>query len=105
MLAVQEQTGARIVFGPSYGGLIALEAARTSQVFSDVVVYELGVSIAGSIPIAWMHPYRERLKADDPRGAFAAMVKSAGGAPPAVERMPLWYIKLILRLIIRGEHW
>jgi len=105
LLAVQERTGAKIVFGHSYGGLIALEAARSSQVFSDVVVYEPGVSIAGSIPLGWMQPYRERLLAGDPRGAFAAMVQGAGGAPPAVERMPLWYIKLVLRLFIRGQHW
>jgi pimeloyl-ACP methyl ester carboxylesterase len=105
LLAVQEQTGARIVFGHSYGGLIALEAARGSRVFSDVVVYEPGVSIAGSIPLAWMRPYRERLSSGDGRGAFAAMIKGAGGAPRAVERMPLWYVKFILRLAIRGEHW
>lgn len=105
LLAVQEQTGARIVFGHSYGGLIALEAARGSQVFSDVVVYEPGVSIGGSIPLRWMQPYRERLVAGDPRGAFAAVVKGAGGAPPPVERMPLWYIRLVLRLAIRGQHW
>src|SRR5947208_3199986 len=43
VFAVQARTGAAIVFGHSYGGLIALEAARRSTVFSDVVVYEPGV--------------------------------------------------------------
>ena len=105
LLAVQAQTGATIVFGHSYGGLIALEAARRSPVFSDVVVYEPGVSIAGSIPLGWMKLYRERLTADDPRGAFAAMVRGAGGAPPALERMPLWYVKLILRVFIKQQQW
>jgi pimeloyl-ACP methyl ester carboxylesterase len=105
LLAVQARTGATIVFGHSYGGLIALEAARCSAVFSDVVVYEPGVSIAGSIPLGWMDPYRERLAAGDPRGAFAAMVRGAGGAPPALERMPLWYVKLMLRLFIKQQQW
>jgi pimeloyl-ACP methyl ester carboxylesterase len=105
LLAVQAQTRATIVFGHSYGGLIALEAARRSAVFSDVVVYEPGVSIAGSIPLGWMDLYRERLAAGDPRGAFAAMVRGAGGAPPALARTPLWYFKLILRLFIRQEQW
>ena len=50
LLAVQAQTGATAVFGHSYGGLIALEAARASSVFSDVIAYEPGVSIGGSIP-------------------------------------------------------
>ena len=105
LFAVQAQTGATIVFGHSYGGLIALEAARRSTVFSDVVVYEPGVSIAGSIPLGWIARYRALLAAGDARGAFAAMVRGAGGAPPALERMPLWYVKLMLRLFIRGARW
>lgn len=100
LFAVQAQTDARVVFGHSYGGLIALEAARRSSVFSDVVVYEPGVSVAGSIPLGWIARYRALLAAGDRRGAFAAMVREAGGAPPALERMPLWYVKLMLRLFM-----
>jgi pimeloyl-ACP methyl ester carboxylesterase len=103
--AVQAQTGATIVFGHSYGGLIALEAARRSSVFSDVIVYEPCVSVAGSIPLGWIPHYRALLAAGDRRGAFAAMVRGAGGAPRALERMPLWYLKLMLRLFIRRERW
>jgi pimeloyl-ACP methyl ester carboxylesterase len=105
VFAVQTQTDATIVFGHSYGGLIALEAARRSDAFSDVLVYEPGVSVAGSMPLAWMAPYRKLLAAGDRRGAFAAMVRGAGGAPPALERMPLWYVKLMLRLFIRAREW
>jgi pimeloyl-ACP methyl ester carboxylesterase len=105
LFAVQAQTAATIVFGHSYGGLIALEAARRSRVFSDVVVYEPGVSVAGSIPLGWIARYRALLAAGDRRGAFAAMVRGAGGAPPALERMPLWYVKLILRMFIREDRW
>jgi pimeloyl-ACP methyl ester carboxylesterase len=105
LFAVQAQTGATIVFGHSYGGLIALEAARRSTVFSDVVAYEPGVSIAGSIPLGWIPRYRALLAAGDTRSAFAAMVRGAGGAPPALERMPLWYVKVMLRLFIRGARW
>ena len=43
--------------------------------------------------------------AGDRRGAFAAMVRGAGGAPRALERMPLWYVKLMLRLFIRQDRW
>jgi pimeloyl-ACP methyl ester carboxylesterase len=105
LFAVQGQTGATTVFGHSYGGLIALEAARRSTVFSDIVVYEPGVSIAGSIPTGWMPRYRALLAAGDRRGAFAAMVREAGGAPRALEHMPLWCVKLILRLAIKEHQW
>lgn len=105
LAAVQAQTQARIVFGHSYGGLVALEAARRGATFSDVTVYEPGVSIGRSIPITWMEPYRDRLMIGDRRGAFATMVRGAGGAPPIVERMPVWYLKLVFRLFIRGSEW
>jgi len=102
---VQAQTGATKVFGHSYGGLIALEAARRSTTFTHVVVYEPGVSIGGSIPTGWMKPYGELLAAGDRRGAFAVMVREAGGAPPIVERLPVWYLRLVLRVFIRDGAW
>jgi pimeloyl-ACP methyl ester carboxylesterase len=105
LFEIQAQTEATIVFGHSYGGLVALEAARRSTVFSEVVVYEPGVPIAGSIPLGWITRYRALLAAGDRRGAFAAMVRGAGGAPAALERMPLWYVKLALRLFIKEDEW
>jgi pimeloyl-ACP methyl ester carboxylesterase len=105
LIAVQAQTGARKVFGHSYGGLVALEAARRSSAFTDVVVYEPGVSIGGSIPMGWMARYGELLAAGDRRGAFAVMVRGAGGAPPIVEHLPVWYLRLLLRVVIRDRAW
>ena len=105
MAAVRAHTQARLIFGHSYGGLIALEAASGVTAFTDIVVYEPGVSIAGSIPLGWMPRYQELLADGDGRGAFAAMVRSAGGAPAALERAPLWYVKLMLRIFIRDARW
>jgi len=105
LLAVQAATGATAVFGHSYGGLIALEAARRSAVFSQVAVYEPGVSVGGSLPVAWMHRYRELLVAGDTRGAFASMVRQSGFAPSAIEKMPLWCARLVLRLVITPHQW
>ncbi len=85
--------------------MIALEAARRAATFTDIVVYEPGVSIAGSIPLGWMPRYQGLLADGDRRGAFAAMVRSAGGAPAALERAPLWYVKLMLRIFIRDAQW
>jgi pimeloyl-ACP methyl ester carboxylesterase len=103
--AVQARTQAKFIFGHSYGGLIALEAARRSTALTDIVVYEPGVSLGGSIPLGWILRYRELLAGGDRRGAFAAMVHTAGGSPPALEHAPLWYVKLVLRLFIRQHEW
>ncbi len=74
LLAVQAETGARLVFGHSYGGLAVLETARLSPVFDRIAVYEPGVPV-GPVPSAWIRPGRR-----PPRGGL-----SPGGAPqPAV---------------------
>ena len=103
--ALQAETGATAVFGHSYGGLIALEAARRSAVFSHVVVYEPGVSVRGSIAVDWIPRYRELLSAGDDRGAFATMVRESGAAPAAMRTLPLSCAKLVLRLAIRPHRW
>jgi pimeloyl-ACP methyl ester carboxylesterase len=105
LLAVQAATGADAVFGHSFGGLVALETARRTDAFSKVAVYEPGVSLGGSIPLSWLTRYRELLAAGDRRGAFAEMVRHGGFAPSFLTRLPLWYVKLVLRLAIRDHRW
>ena len=82
-----------------------MEAARRSTLFSQVAVYEPGVSIAGSIPMGWVPRYRELLAAGDRRGAFACFVKGIGAAPAPVRMMPTWYLRLVLRLVVPQERW
>lgn len=103
LLAVQHTTGATAVFGHSYGGLVALEAARRTNAFAAVAVYEPGVSIGGSIQTGWMPRYRQLLDAGDGRGAFAVMVREGGFAP--LGKLPLWYARLILRVVVRRRRW
>lgn len=99
------RAGATGVFGHSFGGLITLETAKVTTVFTRVAVYEPGVSIAGSIPVGWMSRYRELLEAGDERGAFAHFVRGSGHAPRPVTVMPLWYVRAILRVVIRSKQW
>ena len=33
------------------------------------------------------------------------MVKRAGFAPKALAVMPVWYVRLVLRIAIRGQKW
>ena len=102
---MQAHTAARLAFGHSYGGLICLETARRSPAFTKLAVYEPGTWVEGAFPSAWLAPYRERLARGDSRGAFARMVKGAGFAPAAIAKMPLWYVKLVLRLAIPKRRW
>ncbi|ETK31127.1 alpha/beta fold hydrolase [Microbispora sp. ATCC PTA-5024] len=104
LLAVQAETGARLAFGHSYGGLVVLAAARAFPLFDRVAVYEPGVPYA-PVPTTWMDPYRERLAARDPYGAMVHFIRGSGGAPPFMAKMPHWYLRTVLRLVFRGPAW
>lgn len=102
--AVQAETGARLAFGHSYGGLVILETLRSFHLFDRIVVYEPGLSCS-PVPTAWMTPYRERLAAGDPYGAFVHFLQGSGGAPAFLATMPRWYLRMTLRIGLRGPAW
>ena len=96
LLAVHHQTGAAMVFGHSYGGLVSLETTLRSGAFRRVAVYEPYVSVAGSVPVSWLSEYRRLLAAGDTRGAFAVMARGAGHAPGMLARMPLGLVRALM---------
>jgi len=103
--ALQADTHATRVFGHSYGGLVVLETAKRSPIFTDMALYEPGVSIDNSIPTAWIPRYSRLLAQGDTRGAFAYFIQQSGHAPSFVEKMPLWYLKTVLRLVLNRAQW
>ena len=103
VLAVQDETGASLLVGHSFGGLVALEAARGDLVFSKIAVYEPGVSIDGSIPMDWMPAYEKHLAARHYRDAFVAFTLGLG--PDRVRATPPWLMKFLLPFFLRGEEW
>jgi pimeloyl-ACP methyl ester carboxylesterase len=94
--ALQAATGATLVFGHSFGGLVALEHARLSRVDTKVAVYEPGVSPRTE----WVEVARAQLARGRELDAF---VTFARGANPAAGGTPSWLLKAILPLAIRGE--
>lgn len=105
LAAVTAATGSATAFGHSFGGLVVLETARRQPIFDEVFVYEPGVPIRGQLRADWLDHYQRRLDRGDRRGAFAHMVKSAGFAPGPLAIMPVWYVRLVLRIAIRGHKW
>ncbi|MDI1289056.1 MAG: alpha/beta hydrolase [bacterium] len=103
--AVVDATGATRLFGHSYGGLCILETAKCRDRFTRIALYEPGVSVNGSIPTTWLEQYERLLNQGDSRGAFAVMVKNSGFAPPPASHLPLWYLRIVLRIAIRQERW
>ena len=96
VVAVQRDTGANFLVGHSYGGLIALEAARNNNTITKIAVYEPGVSIDGSMPVNWMPGYEKKLKEN--RNLDALVEFTLADAPARLAKLPAWLMKLMLRL-------
>jgi len=96
--AIRGATGSTLIFGHSFGGLIALEAARMSGAFVKVALYEPGVSVRGAIPMGWIAPCQRRLAEGKPLDAFATFCVGAG--PRQARTMPAWLMKRLLSLFI-----
>jgi pimeloyl-ACP methyl ester carboxylesterase len=101
LAAVRAATGARYLFGHSYGGLVALEAARRDPGIAKLALYEPGVSVQGLISMDWIPQYRQFLAQGRPFDAFATF--AIGTGPKAARRNPRWLMAAILRLVFRGE--
>jgi pimeloyl-ACP methyl ester carboxylesterase len=98
VLALQKKTGASLLVGHSFGGLVALEAARNNPAFTKVAVYEPGVSIDGSISMDWMYGYRKYLEEKKELDAFVAFTLGIG--PEQIRKTPPWLMKLMMPLVL-----
>ncbi|HEX6779331.1 MAG TPA: alpha/beta hydrolase [Ktedonobacterales bacterium] len=101
VLALQQQTGASALVGHSFGGLVALEVARSNPSFTKVAIYEPGVSIDGSIPMGWMVGYKQKLAKRQYLDAFVEF--SLGVGPERARNTPPWLMKLVLPLFLSAH--
>jgi pimeloyl-ACP methyl ester carboxylesterase len=73
--AVLRAFGAAILFGHSYGGLVALEAARVHPV-EKLALYEPSVSVDGSMTFPWVGDLDAALARGDNVGALRIFFKA-----------------------------
>ena len=96
--AVRAATGARLIFGHSFGGLVAVRAALGSVAYDAVAVYEPGISVNGSIPVDWIDRARQEVAAGAEFEAFITFIR--GVNPEQTGRAPRWLLRLILKRAI-----
>ena len=99
--AVQDRTGSQYLIGHSYGGLIALEAARNNKTLRKIAVYEPGVSVDGLISMRWVSGYERKLAERRPLDAFVEFCLAVG--PERVQKTPSWAMKIGMLLFMRKE--
>ena len=101
VFALQQKTGASLLVGHSFGGLVALEFARNNPSVTKLAVYEPGVSIDGSIPMGWMPSYKKKLVEKKYTGAFVEFIIGMG--PERIRKLPHWYMRLLLPLFMSSH--
>ncbi|MFL5592944.1 MAG: alpha/beta fold hydrolase [Ktedonobacteraceae bacterium] len=101
VFALQQKTGASLLVGHSFGGLVALEVARNNPSLTKLAVYEPGVSIDGSISMDWMPGYEKKLAEKKYLDAFVEF--SLGVGPERARNTPPWLMKLLLPLFLRSH--
>ena len=101
VLALLQKTGASLLVGHSFGGLVALEVARHNPSLTKVAVYEPGVSIDGSIPMGWMPGYEKKLA--EKKYLYAFVEFSLGVGPERARNTPPWLMKLLLPLFLSSH--
>lgn len=73
--AILEKTGATLLFGHSFGGLVCLELAQAGYSLEKLALYEPAVSINGSIPASSVPEIRQALADNNYPGAFVGLLK------------------------------
>jgi pimeloyl-ACP methyl ester carboxylesterase len=99
--AVQEFARADLVFGHSYGGLVALEYARRHEV-GALAVYEPAVSINGSVPVDWLPEFDRAYSRGRYARAMAIVAKRLQVGGP-LNSLPVGISALLMRPFLRGE--
>lgn len=104
LAAVLALTGARMVFGHSYGGLIALETVlRLPAAGIDrLAVYEPAVSIDAGGSDDWLADL-DRAIAEDRTADGVAAIMSGLDLAGELRRVPARLRKALLRAMLRGE--
>ena len=94
VLAVLARTGARMVFGHSYGGLVALHVGLRRHL-DALVAYEPAVSIEGSIDASWLSTFTQQLDGGHPTAAMATFLKGTDLLPYKATSL-LWAIAFLM---------
>lgn len=99
LAAVLRETGSTDVFAHSYGGFVALQAAR-SVAIRRLVTYDAAVSLAGNLASRWRPELERSVAAGELDAAWAHLVQGLETAGP-VSKLPLGALRMLSILSAR----
>ncbi|WP_320537260.1 alpha/beta hydrolase [Pseudarthrobacter sp. IC2-21] len=99
LAAVMEKTGSTDVVAHSYGGFVALQAARTLPI-GRLVTYDAAVSLSGNLSHRWRPELEDAVTAGQLNHAWAHLVQGLGTAGP-LSYLPLGALRMLSILSAR----
>lgn len=101
LVAVLRRTGASLVLGHSYGGLVALRAAlRPAVPVARIAVYDGAIGVDGLFPGAFLDECEQAVRAGDRALALARVNRGLRAAGP-LSSMPVGAQARLLQLFLR----
>ncbi len=102
--AMLAESGARLVFGVSSSGLIALEAARALPGIDKVVVYEPALLMGDSTRYTqWLTQFDEEMAEGKVAAALITSMHGLGLAPAAFRVMPRRLLEGLTNMAMKSE--
>lgn len=102
--AVLAESGARLVFGVSSSGLIALEAARTLPAIAKVAVYEPALLMGdGTRYTQWLSRFDQEMAQGKTAAALITSMHGLGLAPPTFRLMPRRLLEALTSMAMKSE--
>jgi pimeloyl-ACP methyl ester carboxylesterase len=104
LISVMEHTGATMVFGHDFGGLIALETIlrRFDAQITKLAMYEPAISIGGTVATGWLPTFDKALADGRISDAVTSMLGGLDLAGP-MRHVPLRLRRMLARFALRGE--
>lgn len=97
--AIMRETGSADVVAHSYGGFVALQAARTLPI-SRLVTYDAAVSLSGNLSHRWRPELEDAVTAGQLNHAWAHLVQGLATAGP-LSYLPLGALRMLSILSAR----
>lgn len=102
LAAVLAHTGATMMFGHSFGGLVGLELALRGGTLTRLAVYEPAVSIDGVFSTRWLPELDDAIAADRVEDAVISIMRGLELLGP-LPRMPQRLQRAMAKVIMRGD--
>jgi pimeloyl-ACP methyl ester carboxylesterase len=98
-IAIAKKHDIRLVFGHSYGGLVAMNVGLQYD-FEKLAVYEPPIFISGTFPLQWLPRFKHQLEKRDIIGATITFIKGVKMADP-LTYIPNFLLRPLFRMIMK----